>query len=221
MTTATFPAAPPGSPMGGSSTETAPAPAPATTSTSASTSASTSRSDGGPAAGAREADAHRRAAAIRLLAMDIDGTLTDGSILIGPDGEVMKRFSVRDGLGLRLLADAGIELAIVTARQSAIVRQRAAELRIGRVHQGVKDKRQMVEQLCAELGLSPAQAAFAGDDWPDLPAMRACGLAVAPADAEPAVLAAAHWVAPRRGGHGALRDVAEFILAAQGRLPTP
>ncbi len=153
--------------------------------------------------------------------MDIDGTLTDGSILIGPDGEVMKRFSVRDGLGLRLLADAGIELAIVTARQSAIVRQRAAELRIGRVHQGVKDKRQMVEQLCAELGLSPAQAAFAGDDWPDLPAMRACGLAVAPADAEPAVLAAAHWVAPRRGGHGALRDVAEFILAAQGRLPTP
>jgi len=153
--------------------------------------------------------------------MDIDGTLTDGSILIGPDGEVMKRFSVRDGLGLRLLADAGIELAIVTARQSAIVRQRAAELRIGRVHQGVKDKRQMVEQLCAELGLSPAQAAFAGDDWPDLPAMRVCGLAVAPADAEPAVLAAAHWVAPRRGGHGALRDVAEFILAAQGRLPTP
>lgn len=169
----------------------------------------------------RLADARRRAATVRLLAMDIDGTLTDGSILIGPDGEAMKRFSVRDGFGLRLLADAGVELAIVTGRRSEIVRQRAAELRIGRVHQGVADKRVMMEQLCAELGLALAQAAFAGDDWPDLPAMRACGFAVAPADAEPAVLACAHWIAPRRGGHGALRDVAEFILAAQGRLAVP
>lgn len=172
-----------------------------------------------PAAG--EADARRRAAAIRLLAMDIDGTLTDGAILIGPGGELMKRFSVRDGFGLRLLADAGIELAIVTGRRSAIVDQRATELKITRVYQAVSDKREVMETLCAELGLSLAQTAFAGDDWPDLPAMQVCGLAVAPADAEPAVLARAHWIAPRRGGHGALRDVAEFILAAQGRLATP
>ena len=171
--------------------------------------------------GRPEAEARRRAKAIRLLAMDIDGTLTDGAILIGPTGEAMKRFSVRDGFGLRLLADAGIELAIVTGRHSDIVSQRAAELKITRVYQAVGDKRERMSRLCAELGLDLAQAAFAGDDWPDLPAMRACGLAVAPADAEPAVLAAAHWVAPRRGGHGALRDVAEFILAAQGRLVTP
>lgn len=171
--------------------------------------------------GAPLADARRRAARIRLLAMDIDGTMTDGSILIGPDGEAMKRFSVRDGLGLRLLADAGIELAIVTGRRSAIVSRRAAELQISRVYQAVGDKRDVMQRLCAELGLELAQAAFAGDDWPDLSAMRICGLAVAPADAEPAVLACAHWVAPRRAGHGAIRDIAEFLLAAQGRLVAP
>lgn len=166
-------------------------------------------------------DARRRAAQTRLLAMDIDGTLTDGAILIGPSGEAMKRFSVRDGFGLRLLAEAGIILVIITGRESEIVRQRAAELRITEVHQAVKDKQALLARLCAERGLALDQAAFAGDDWPDLPAMRACGFAVAPADAEPAVLATAHWVAPRRGGHGAMRDVAEFILAAQGRLRQP
>ena len=168
-----------------------------------------------------ETESRRRAKAIRLLAMDIDGTLTDGAILIGPTGEAMKRFSVRDGFGLRLLADAGIELAIVTGRHSDIVSQRAAELKITHVYQAVGDKRERMSRLCAELGLDLAQAAFAGDDWPDLPAMRACGLAVAPADAEPAVLACAHWVAPRRAGHGAIRDIAEFLLAAQGRLVAP
>ena len=177
--------------------------------------------DAAPDAAARLAAARQRATATRLLAMDIDGTLTDGSILIGPQGEAMKRFSVRDGYGLRLLANAGIELVIITGRESEIVRQRAAELRISEVHQGVADTQLLLTRLCATRGLTLAQAAFAGDDWPDLPAMRASGFAAAPADAEPAVLASAHWVAPRRGGHGALRDIAEFILAAQGRLPQP
>ena len=185
------------------------------------TQSTASRSTASRPAATDPAEAGRRAAATRLLAMDVDGTLTDGSILIGPTGEAMKRFSVRDGHGLRLLADAGIALVIITGRQSEIVRQRAAELRIIEVHQGVPDKLALLTRLCAERGLTLAQAAFAGDDWPDLAAMRACGFAVAPADAEPAVLACAHWIAPRRGGHGALRDVAEFILAAQGRLAVP
>lgn len=167
------------------------------------------------------AEATARASRIRLVAMDVDGTLTEGGIMIGVGGEVFKRFSVRDGLGLRLLADAGIELAIVTGRQSAIVAQRAAELGIGRVHQDVDDKRGTLEWLCRDLGIDLSRAAFVGDDWPDLPAMRACGFAAAPADAEPRVIASAHWVAPRPGGRGAMRDIAEFILRAQGLLEPP
>ena len=167
------------------------------------------------------AEAAARAARIRLVAMDVDGTLTDGAIMIGSGGELFKRFSVRDGLGLRLLADAGIELAIVTGRESKIVAQRAAELGIGRVHQGVADKGEVLERLCRDLGVDVSRAAFVGDDWPDLAAMRICGFAAAPADAEPAVIACAHWVAPRPGGKGAMRDIAEFILRAQGLLELP
>jgi 3-deoxy-D-manno-octulosonate 8-phosphate phosphatase (KDO 8-P phosphatase) len=167
------------------------------------------------------AEAAARAARIRVVAMDVDGTLTDGAIMIGDGGELFKRFSVRDGLGLRLLVDAGIELAIVTGRESRIVVQRAAELGISRVHQGVSDKAGVLEWLCRDLGVDVSRAAFVGDDWPDLAAMRICGFAAAPADAEPSVLACAHWVAPRSGGKGAIRDIAEFILRAQGLLEPP
>ncbi len=170
---------------------------------------------------AEAAEATARASRLRLLAMDVDGTLTDGGIMIGAGGEVFKRFSVRDGFGLRQLVDAGIEVAFVTGRQSAIVAQRAAELGISRVHQDVADKRGVLEWLCRDLGIDVSRAGFVGDDWPDLPAMRACGFAAAPADAEPRVIACAHWVAPRPGGHGAVRDVAEFILRSQGLLELP
>ena len=166
---------------------------------------------------ARVSDAGERAAAVRLLAMDIDGTLTDGSLLIGADAELAKLFCVRDGFGLTLLATAGIELAIITGRRSAIVERRAAELGIRRVHQAVKDKLATLRQVCAESGIGLAQTAFVGDDWPDLAAMGACGLAAAPADAVEEVRAAAHWVSSAPAGNGAVRELAMFILDAQGR----
>ncbi len=160
---------------------------------------------------------HQRAARVRLLAMDVDGTLTDGRIVIGPKGETAKHFSVRDGLGLSLLRRAGIELAIITGRESRIVQQRAAELGITRVLQKVPDKRAALASICDALRIGLADAAFAGDDWPDLPAMLACGFAAAPIDAEPEVRAAAHWVSTRPAGHGAIRDLATTLLHAQGR----
>lgn len=162
-------------------------------------------------------DAIDRAREIRLLALDVDGTLTDGTLLIGGDAEVAKPFSVRDGFGLNLLRQAGIEIAIITGRQSAIVERRAAELGIGQVHQGVKDKRATLQALCAQAGIELARAAYMGDDWPDLAVMGSCGLAAAPADAVPEVRAAAHWVASVPAGRGAMRELAMFILDAQGR----
>lgn len=162
--------------------------------------------------------ASRRAARVRLVVMDVDATLTDGRIVIGADRELAKHFSVRDGFGLGLLARAGIERAIITGRRSDIVLHRAAELGIRHVHQGATDKRAALATLCAGLGIGLADTAFIGDDWPDLGAMRASGLAAAPCDAEPEVLAAAHWVSQRPAGHGAVRDLARFVLGAQRRL---
>jgi 3-deoxy-D-manno-octulosonate 8-phosphate phosphatase (KDO 8-P phosphatase) len=163
------------------------------------------------------ADVVERARRVRLLAMDVDGTLTDGSIVIGADSELAKAFSVHDGFGLTLLARAGIELAIVTGRRSPIVERRAGELGIRRVHQAVKDKLATLQEICRESGIGLAQTAFAGDDWPDLAPMNACGLAAAPADAVDEVRRAAHWVSTAPAGRGAIRELAMFILDAQGR----
>jgi 3-deoxy-D-manno-octulosonate 8-phosphate phosphatase (KDO 8-P phosphatase) len=163
-------------------------------------------------------DTLARAAAVRLMAFDVDGTLTDGSILIGADGELAKRFSVRDGFGLVLLREAGVRVALVTGRSSAIVTQRARELRIDTVLQGVGDKAEAMRELCAGAGLTLSQAGYQGDDWPDLPAMRVVGFAAAVADAVPEVRQAAHWTSTVHGGFGAARELAEYLLRAQGRL---
>lgn len=162
--------------------------------------------------------ADARAAAVRLMAFDVDGTLTDGGLHIGPQGEALKRFSVRDGLGLVLLREAGIHVAIVTGRHSAIVAQRARELRIETVLQGVADKAEAMRTLCVQAGIEPAQAGFMGDDWPDLPAMRAVGFAAAVPEAAPEVKAAAHWIATAPAGAGAARELAEHLLRVQGLL---
>ena len=164
-----------------------------------------------------EDSVRQRAARVRLLAMDVDGTLTDGALLIGAGGEVAKAFSVRDGFGLTLLSRAGIELVLITGRQSAIVERRAAELGISRVHQAVKDKLATLQLVCRECGVDLEAAAFVGDDWPDLAPMGVCGLAAAPADAVEEVRSAAHWVAGTAAGKGAVRELAMFILDAQGR----
>lgn len=163
-------------------------------------------------------DARARAAGVRLIALDVDGTLTDGAILIAADRELFKAFDVRDGFGLTLLRRAGLALAIITGRRSGIVEQRAHELAIPRVLQGVGDKRAALLGLCAELRIAPAQAAFVGDDWPDLPAMAIAGLAATVADAPAELRARAHWVSSRPGGRGAVREFAEWLLDAQGCL---
>ncbi|HRA77563.1 MAG TPA: HAD-IIIA family hydrolase [Burkholderiaceae bacterium] len=165
-----------------------------------------------------DADAARRAAAVRLVALDVDGTLTDGRLFIGPAGEAMKAFSVRDGFGLTLLREAGIRLALITARRSAIVEVRAAELKFDEVRQGVEDKAAALRESCERFGLDPQQAAYVGDDWPDLSAMALAGLAASVADAPAAVRARAHWVSRAPAGSGAVREFAEFVLQSQQRL---
>lgn len=164
----------------------------------------------------RSADLRRRAAAIRLVALDVDGTLTDGQLWFGSDGAEVKAFSVLDGMGLKLLRDNGIEVALITARQSRVVQLRARELGLVHVHQGSHDKLVTLREVCDTLGLSLDQAAFMGDDLPDLPAMHAAGLAVAPANAHPCVAARVHWQTQARGGHGAVRELCDLLLDAQG-----
>jgi 3-deoxy-D-manno-octulosonate 8-phosphate phosphatase (KDO 8-P phosphatase) len=165
---------------------------------------------------ARREDALRRAAAVRAVMLDVDGTLTDGTIWIGQSGEAMKGFSVHDGFGLTLLRQAGLQLAIVTGRRSAIVEVRAAELGIATVMQGVGDKAEALRELARRFGLPTSAVACIGDDWPDLPAFAIAGLAAAPAGAAAPVRAAAHWVSTRPAGQGAVREFVEWLLLARG-----
>jgi 3-deoxy-D-manno-octulosonate 8-phosphate phosphatase (KDO 8-P phosphatase) len=162
--------------------------------------------------------AKRRATRIRLVALDVDGVLTDGRLYFGARGEALKAFDVRDGLGIELLREAGIEVAIITGRSSPIVARRARELGIARVLQGQKDKLAGLRRVLRAAKVEPAACAYMGDDWPDLPAMALAGLAATVADAAPEVRACAQWIAPSGGGRGAVREFAQFLLAAQGRL---
>ena len=137
----------------------------------------------------------RIAAGVRLVGLDVDGTLTDGRIIIGEHGEMAKFFSVRDGLGLRLLMDCDITVAIITARTSEIVTQRCRELKIQHVLQAVPDKAGALTDLAGSLGIPMHQTAFMGDDLPDLPAMACAGLSACVADAADEVRARADWIA--------------------------
>lgn len=156
-------------------------------------------------------------AAIKLVALDVDGVLTDGSIHLDADGRELKRFHVADGLGIKHLRDQGLEVAIISGRASPAVAARARELGIAHVHQGVPDKLAVLGQLLEQLGLTPGQVAYMGDDLPDLTVLRQVGFAVAPADARPEALAAARWVTRAPGGQGAVRELAEHLLRAQGK----
>lgn len=164
------------------------------------------------------ADLLARAALIRLAVFDVDGTLTDGRLWYGADGQEAKQFHVHDGLGLQRLQANGIQVALVTARQSQVVARRASELAIAHVFQGQADKRACLLGLLATLGLQSRQACYVGDDLPDLPCMRVVGLAVAVANAQPWVAAQAHWQTGRSGGEGAAREVCDLLLRAQGKL---
>ena len=157
-----------------------------------------------------------RAAKIRLACFDVDGTLTDGGLYYADDGREMKRFHVQDGLGLRLLEDHGVTVALITARHGEVTARRAADLKLSHVHVGVADKAATLRELRAKLGLARDEVAHMGDDLPDLPALAEAGFAVAPANAHARVAARVHWVTPARGGHGAARALCDLILQAQG-----
>ena len=150
---------------------------------------------------------------IKLLAMDVDGTMTDGKIYIGPSGEAMKAFNVKDGQGISMLHKAGIMTAIITARESAIVAYRAKELGIREVHQGKGDKLEVIREIAGRLNLSPAEIAYIGDDVTDIPALRFAGRSFCPADSVPEVKQVAGTILPSEGGEGAVRDAAEILLA--------
>jgi 3-deoxy-D-manno-octulosonate 8-phosphate phosphatase (KDO 8-P phosphatase) len=158
-----------------------------------------------------------RAAKIRLAVFDVVGTLTDGRLWYGEDGHETKVFHVHDGLGLKRLQANGVLVAIITARISHPVALRAEELDIAHVYQGQNDKRACLIDLLDALQLAPEQAAFVGDDLPDLPPMGIAGLAVAVANAHPWVVERAHWQTQRGGGQGAAREVCDLILHAQGK----
>lgn len=161
------------------------------------------------------ANVRERAARVRLLALDVDGTLTDGRLLLAGEGIEMKAFHALDGQGLKLLHAVGIEIALITARTSTLVSQRAAELGINHVHQGCHDKRASLRALSQLLTLEPAEVAFMGDDLPDLSAMGWSGFAVAPANAHPWVRERVHWVTSASGGLGAVRELCDLILDAK------
>ena len=157
-----------------------------------------------------------RAAVVRLLAMDVDGVLTDGLIYYSSSGDELKAFNIKDGLGIKLIQKVGVRVAIITGRQSEIVARRARELGIEDVVQGRDDKRQALLELCQRHNISMEECAYMGDDMQDLGAIIAAGLGMTVADASPTVREAADWRSRYNGGCGAVREACEFILSAKG-----
>jgi 3-deoxy-D-manno-octulosonate 8-phosphate phosphatase (KDO 8-P phosphatase) len=159
-----------------------------------------------------------KAKKIRLVVFDVDGVLTNGSLILGEKGEEYKVFHVHDGLGLVMLRESGLKIAVISARSTPIVAERMAALGIDYVYQGQSDKQSAIIELMKKMDVSKEETAFAGDDLIDLPAMRQTGLAIAVANAQPLVLEHADWVTLKAGGQGAVREICEMILSAQGLL---
>lgn len=155
---------------------------------------------------------------LRLMAFDVDGVLTTGDLYFTPQGDEIKVFSSLDGHGLRMLQEAGLEVAIITGRRSAMVERRAENLGIRHLFQGISDKRAVLLALCANLGITPAQAGYMGDDVVDLPILRTCGFSATVADGHGFVREHVNLVTSRGGGRGAVREVCDFILDAQDKL---
>lgn len=165
-----------------------------------------------------EDQAWARARPLQLMAFDVDGVMSDGSLFYSDTGVEIKAFNTLDGLGLKLLQEHGVEIAIITGRKAHCVELRAAGLGITHLYQGVHDKRTVMQQLLATTGIDPSAAGYMGDDLVDLPVMTLCGLAAAPGDAHPFVLQHAHYRTQRPGGRGAVRELCDFILEAKGLL---
>ena len=153
---------------------------------------------------------------VRALLLDVDGVLTDGGLYFTETGETSKRFNTLDGHGLKLLQGAGIQPVIITGRDSAALRVRLNALNIQHAHFGVEDKHSAAQAALQSLGLSWAQTAAMGDDWPDLPMLLPSALACAPPNAHREVLSRVHWVTQAPAGHGAVREVCDLLLQARG-----
>lgn len=159
----------------------------------------------------------RRAAKIRCVIFDVDGVITDGKLYLGPDGQEWKAVSVRDGLGLRLLLEAGVEVAVISGRPSIAMQSRLHSLGIKHIYLNTVDKLPAYERVQRDLGVQDEQCAVMGDDTPDLPMMQRAGLALTVSDAHSEVLKVADWVSRYPGGQGAVREACDLILAAQAK----
>lgn len=164
----------------------------------------------------RIAEIERRARRVKLLLMDCDGVLTDGRIELLESGDEQKTFHVRDGQGIALFHRAGLKTGIISGRTSGVVERRAQELSMSYVRQNVTDKVAALEQIIVQAGVSLDECAYIGDDLGDIPVMLRVEFAVAVADAELETKQSAHYVTERPGGHGAVREVTNLILGAQG-----
>lgn len=160
-----------------------------------------------------------RARAVSLVSFDVDGVLTDGRIVYSERGDELKFFHVQDGSAIKLMRDAGVEVAFITGRRSELVARRAGELGIRHVHQGVRDKVASMNAIAGELGIAAEAVAHVGDDLPDLALFEAVGLAIGVPNGHPAALARTHYVTELAGGQGVAREVCELVLRAQGRWP--
>lgn len=162
----------------------------------------------------------KKASNIKIVIFDIDGVLTDGSLYFDNKGEEFKAFNSKDGHGLRMLQDSGVEVALITGRESELVKHRAANLNLSPslVYQGYRDKVPAFKDLLKKTGLSKENIAYVGDDVIDLPIMSQVGLSIAVADAHWLVRENADWITKKKGGKGAAREVSEYILDAQGKL---
>jgi 3-deoxy-D-manno-octulosonate 8-phosphate phosphatase (KDO 8-P phosphatase) len=159
-----------------------------------------------------------RAADIKLVILDVDGVLTDGRLILGDDGQEYKAFNTKDGHGMKMLRSTGVEIGIITGRTSNVVALRMEGLGIEHLYQGQQDKLPAYEELKAKLGLKDEQVAYMGDDVVDLPIMCRVGLAVTVADAHQMAKQHAHWQTENKGGRGAVRELCDLILEAQGNL---
>lgn len=161
-----------------------------------------------------------KAARVRLFLTDVDGVLTDGGIILDGNGQETKRFHVRDGHGIKMLQRAGVAVGIITGRSSEVVAVRARELGVGIVRQGAFDKVAAWREILAERGVRPEESCYVGDDIVDVPILRGVGFSAAPSDAEPYVREAVDYVASRPGGRGAVREIIDFLLKANGSWET-
>lgn len=155
---------------------------------------------------------------IRILLLDVDGVLTDGSLLYTSTGEEIKTFNTQDGFGITLLHQAGLKTGIITARKSPIVERRATELKMAHIYQGTRKKNEAFKEILKKTGIKPYEVAYMGDDWLDLSLLQQVGLALTPANGAEELKEVVHHVTARTGGHGAVRDACTLILSAKGEL---